>query len=161
MVEFSEKLVRPSLGPFTGFVSASPGTAGPNAPFRPSATLQASFVAQSNCVKRAPFDDRQLDGRRQLLRSIRRECAGLIARSVDDMQNVDHSPVPAVIDQIFTDRKAENAWRNLISLSPSRRVVGQNSKPLFERVDQPIGNVNSGMPGPVGKNLIHLLLGFF
>ncbi|MGD0628954.1 MAG: hypothetical protein ABR987_06355 [Terracidiphilus sp.] len=53
MVELSEKLVRPSLGALTGFVSASSGTVWETTPFRASATLLASFVAQGNCVKQA------------------------------------------------------------------------------------------------------------
>jgi hypothetical protein len=52
MVELSEKLMFPSLGALTGFVSASSGTEWETAPFRASATLLASFVAQGNCVKR-------------------------------------------------------------------------------------------------------------
>jgi hypothetical protein len=51
MVELSEKLIFPSLGALTGFVSASSGTEWETSPFRASATLLASFVAQGNCVK--------------------------------------------------------------------------------------------------------------
>jgi hypothetical protein len=52
MVELSEKLIFPSLGALTGFVSASSGTEWETTPFRASATLLASFVAPGNCVKR-------------------------------------------------------------------------------------------------------------
>jgi hypothetical protein len=52
MVELSEKLVRPSLGALTGFVSASSGTGALAASLRPSPTLLASFTAKSYCVKR-------------------------------------------------------------------------------------------------------------
>ena len=56
---------------------------------------------------------------------------------MQDMKNMDHSPLFAVINQIFARRKAEDTGRQFIGLSAYERIIAQQGKSLFN-IDEPV-----------------------
>ena len=90
-----------------------------------------------------------------------RKCSSLNSCAMENMQNVDGFLGFSVIDEIFSDGKAQDARGDLIASSTRMGEIAEERKMLLDGIDQPIGNVKTGTSCPIDKDLIQFLLCLF
>src|SRR5208337_416740 len=91
---------------------------------------------------------------RYCLQSFPLDHIRLIARAVENMQDLHRSSRFAVIDQILPRREAAYTGRDLIASPANSGGLGQEREVLFESLDQPVGYFETGSPGPINKDFI-------
>lgn len=80
----------------------------------------------------------------------------LIARAVENMQDLDRSPHSAVINQILSGRETAHTCCDLIASAANSGGLSQEREVLFESLDKPVGHFDTGSLGPINKNFIQL-----
>jgi hypothetical protein len=80
----------------------------------------------------------------------------LIARAVEDMQDLDRTPRFAVIDQILPRRKTAYTGCDFIASAANSGGLGQEREVLFDSLDKPIGYFETGSRGPINKDFVQL-----
>jgi len=90
-----------------------------------------------------------------------RKCSRLISGAVENMQNINDFSRFSVIDEVFTDGKAQDTGRDLIASSAGMGKIAEERKMCLNGIDQPIGNVKTGTSCPIDEDLIQFFLRLF
>jgi len=89
------------------------------------------------------------------------DCAALIARNMEDVENLNDAPLLAVVDQIIASQKTKDTGRNFVAFPAHIRIVAQQDKPFLDGINEPVGNIKVGAPSPLDEDLIQFSFGLF
>jgi hypothetical protein len=75
-----------------------------------------------------------------------------------DMENIGSSVRRAVVDQIFSRRKAFYPGSNLLRRPARVRMLGKQPETVHDAVYQPLSRLRTRAPRPININLVEVLL---
>lgn len=83
----------------------------------------------------------------------------LMARAVENMEDLDNFPGFAVIDQILSRREAACAGCDFVASPADSGGLAQEREMLLESLDKPVGYFEAGSLGPINKDFIQFAKG--
>src|ERR1019366_3249203 len=84
-----------------------------------------------------------------------------ISRSTKNMRNFYPTAHLSVVNEVLSGWKASCAWLDVVTFPRGFGVLSEQPETLYNRIDQPVCNIQTCPFRPIGKYLVQIVAGLF